>query len=727
MSRAGAIQTSFNAGELSPRLHGRVDTQVYRDGLAQMEGWLPTVQGPAVTAPGTIYVETAPGPFRCLPFEYDVTQGYVIEASAGLFRFYTNDVLLTGADVVSPYTLPQIRALDYQQSADVLYLYHPQMQTRKLVRTGASSFALQLLSFDDGPFDDGNADQGKTIAASGTTGSVTLTANVPLFDAGDVGGLIELEAGDFATVRMWEPGLTVATGDLRAWAGRVYQAASGGAGRTGTVPPTHDQGAEWDGAGTGTDINGKNAGGVPWTFLYNRFGRLRITAVASATSATATVLQRLADGAANWRWAFGAFSERRGWPAAGTLWRERHVLAKGATLYGSVVGGYESWQARDSSGDFQRDLAFRATLPNPDRVLWLAADRQLVVGTARAEHAVEQVDVQSGSAGPPVLNAATQSTYGAAGVKPVLAQGRVLFVQRAGRKLMEMGYAIESDRYEAPDILARAEHLGAAGLIELAWQSEPERHLWAVRGDGSLAAMTYERGQQVAGWARRTLGGGLKARTACAIDAPDGRAQQLWLGVETAAGQWWMLRMAKLWETGDAQAGAWLVDAGLSYSGAAVSSGGGLAHLAVRTCQVLADGKPHRDITIGAGGGWALDYPASTVTIGLAFPAALTTLPIEAGGEDGTAQGKIKRIPSVTLRLLEAQGLRISVDGDDATPQEFRVPGDQMDRAVPLLSGDVQVTTVGLHERQGAITIERFQPTPATLLAIMPVVSTGSR
>lgn len=754
MARTTAIQTSFNAGELTPRLHGRIDTQVYRDGVASMLGWLGTVQGAAIAAPGTIYLGPAKGPFRCLPFEYDVDQAYMIEASAGTFRFYANHARLTvggGAplEVATPYSYDQVKSLDYQQSADVLYLVHRDVKHQQLQRTGGNSFELVPLLLKNGPFEDGNLDQSITVSASVAGGGVpvssggnkidpgdlplddydtpdgqTLTANADIFAPGDVGGLFQIEAGDFANVPMWEPGITITSGSLRAWSGRVYQAAGGG--KTGTVPPVHDSGIEYDGMSTGTDINGKSAGGVQWVFAYNRYGVVRISAYTDARHVSYVEVQRIANNAANWRWAFGAFSDRRGWPSAVAIWRERLVLAKGDKLYGSVVGDYTNFARYDSSGDFQRDLSFSVSLPNPDTIRWLAADVKLVIGTDRAEHAMEQVDVQTGSAGPPVMNAATQSTFGTARVKPILADGRVLFVQRAGRKLLEMGYAIESDRYEAPDIIARAEHLGAPGFVELAWQQEPERHLWAVRGDGSLACMVYARSQQVSGWAPRQLGAGLLARTAATIDAPDGRGQDLWIGVETASG-WWMLRGAKIWETGDDQSTAQFLDAALTYSGAPIAAGGGASHLAGRTVQVLADGKPHADIVIGSAGGWQLSYPASTVTLGLPFPAGLRTLPIEAGATDGTAQGKLKRIPSVTLRVLETQGLRISVDDDVVTPVELRVPGDAMNQAVPLKSGDISITTGGLHERQGSILIERWQPTPATLLAVIPTVTTGDR
>jgi hypothetical protein len=67
-------QWSFNGGELSPRMVGRTDQAIYSVALAEMLGWLPLLQGPAIAAPGTHYVGDAAGPCRLLPFEWITTQ-----------------------------------------------------------------------------------------------------------------------------------------------------------------------------------------------------------------------------------------------------------------------------------------------------------------------------------------------------------------------------------------------------------------------------------------------------------------------------------------------------------------------------------------------------------------------------------------------------------------------------------------------------------------------------
>ena len=77
MAKASAIQTSFNAGELSPTLDGRVDLAKYANGCAAMENFYPLVQGGARKRSGTRHVaevKTSSSLTRLIPFEFGTTQ-----------------------------------------------------------------------------------------------------------------------------------------------------------------------------------------------------------------------------------------------------------------------------------------------------------------------------------------------------------------------------------------------------------------------------------------------------------------------------------------------------------------------------------------------------------------------------------------------------------------------------------------------------------------------------
>ena len=54
--RAAPLASAFNAGELSPRMAGRVSSDVYASGCYRMENFIPDIAGPAVKRAGTAYV-----------------------------------------------------------------------------------------------------------------------------------------------------------------------------------------------------------------------------------------------------------------------------------------------------------------------------------------------------------------------------------------------------------------------------------------------------------------------------------------------------------------------------------------------------------------------------------------------------------------------------------------------------------------------------------------------
>lgn len=724
--RTRIARNAFNAGELSPRMLGLVEHAAFAAGAKAMLGWLPLLQGPAAVAPGTVFVAKAAGPCRLIPFEYDVEASYAIEASAAKFRFYTDNARIetspgTPFELAAPWTLDQLGAIDWQPSMDVLYLVHAEVKPRELRRITPTSFAFADLDIRNGPFDDGNSDEAMTVSASGDSGSVELTASAGMFDADDVGRLLLLEAKDFGGTPAWEVGIEVSSGYFKVSDAKLYKALTSG--RTGTVQPVHTEGVAYDGMLDGTDVNDNGPYGVLWEYWHDRFGLVEITAVAGDTSATATVLRRLPTGYddPNFRWSWGAFSDRSGWPEAVTLWGERIVFGWRDRLLGSAVGGYGRGMAdfseRDDSGDFQRDLSFSYRLQSPNRIRWLVARKTLNVGAANAEHLVEMVLVQNGIPGPPVLQSDISGERGSLKVKPVRAAKRLLYVQAAGTKLLDFG---EDDAPDGePDLTLISEHLGTIGLREIAWVQEPEGQLWAVLADGQLAVMTYSPTQRVHGWARRELGGGLKARSICAIRDPSGTRDQLWIAAETPGAEWWILRMAPLRAIGDPLADAYYVDAGLTYSGAATDTGGGAGHLAGMTVSVLADGRLHPDIEIGEDGSWQLEFAASKVHLGLSYPSVLTVLPPAFNAGRGTAQGQIRKIPKLVLRLIEAGGIEAEVQGLKPRPIETRGISVPFDQPTPLFTGDFPIEPGGDFDRTGEITVRRTQPLPAMLLSLI--------
>jgi len=168
---------------------------------------------------------------------------------------------------------------------------------------------------------------------------------------------------------------------------------------------------------------------------------------------------------------------------------------------------------------------------------------------------------------------------------------------------------------------------------------------------------------------------------------------------------------------------AFFVDSGLSYSGSAVSSFSTLYHLEGETVSVLANGASHANKTVSSAS-IALDFSATSAAIGYGYTSNMQTLRIESGSSDGTSQGKPKRIHGITVRLFETVGVEVGNDSSETDRIFFRDSSMDMDTAVPLFTGDKDVEFPGGFDDDDRIYLQQTQPLPLTVLALYPRMNT---
>lgn len=620
MPKASPAQTAFNAGEISPRVYGRVDFGKYTSAVKRMENFKPLVQGPARRRSGTRFVAAVKDSSKrawLVRFVFNVDQVYVIEFGHLYVRFYTNHGQLTPAgsptwdiaatyaaddyvtysgltyralrttvgdqpdispsdwvaatiyELTSPYSEADLVAedgsfkLSYVQSGDVVYLAHPDYAPRKLSRVSALSWTLGLIAFTNGPFTELN-DTATTVYAGAATGATTLTASSSIFVAGDVGRLFYLRQKQADSTLQWEVGKAVALAAVRRSDGKNYEALN--AATTGSIRPTHTEGALYDGDA-----------GVQWQFLDPGFGVAEITGYTSGTAVNITVVRRIpanAVGAGNpsTRWAKAAWSAAEGWPERVTLYRERLVFSRGRQLWFSVSGDFENFDDTDF-GLVTADSAvtMEVTSDESNDIQWMVASDALLAGTAGGEFSVSE-ETSTEPFGPENRRAAQQSSRGANGVQPVRVGDAVLFVQAAGKKLREMNFSIETDGYQTVNLSVLAEHIvGKGNITSMAYQQEPDSVLWVATSEGALLSFTYDREQDVLAWARQPLGGAGVVECVQTVPHPDGGRDELWLAVKrTINGQTqrYVEYMEVDFEDADDPQDAFYVDSGLSYDGA---------------------------------------------------------------------------------------------------------------------------------------------------------------
>ena len=203
MARVAAQLSNFTAGELSPRLDGRNDLAKYSAGCATVENMVIYPHGAAARRPGTTFiaeVKTSSAKTRLISFEFSTTQTYILELGNQYMRFYRDNgqILSSGSpyEISTPYLTAELFDIKFAQSADVMYITHPNHATRKLSRTGHTSWTLTEVDFTNGPYLDTNTSTTTITASASTVGTGrTFTASASTFVSTDVGRLIRFRDG----------------------------------------------------------------------------------------------------------------------------------------------------------------------------------------------------------------------------------------------------------------------------------------------------------------------------------------------------------------------------------------------------------------------------------------------------------------------------------------------------------------------------------------------------
>ena len=363
-------------------------------------------------------------------------------------------------------------------------------------------------------------------------------------------------------------------------------------------------------------------------------------------------------------------------------------------------------------------------------IQYLKAVRTLVVGTSGGEFTVS-ADGTDASITPTNVTIKRQSSFGSAGVDAIPAGNAVLFLQKAKRKIRELAYNFDSDGYVAPDLTILNDTVTKSGVNQMIFQQEPDSIIWCVRDDGVLAGLTYQRSENVVAWHRHIFGGvfgsGIAVCESAASISGELTEDEFWVVVKrTINGATRrfveILNVFDFDQTDNTSFN--FLDSQLSYSGSAASTISGLDHLEGQTVSILADGATHPDKTVSSGS-VTLDRSALNVKVGLAYTSLLQTMRLNAGSQNGTSQGKTKRIYDITVRMFETIGVEVGPDLSNMERIPFRSSADLMDEGIPPFTGDKEVEFRGNYETDGFIFVRQSQPLPFTILSLYPRLTTN--
>ena len=247
------IQPSFAGGEIGPSLYGRIDMAKYQVALRKCDNFIVRQYGGVENRPGTQFVTAAKYPnrkCRLIPFQFSTVQTYALEFGHNYMRVIKDGavVLTTGNavyELAMPYTENDLFKLKFTQSADVMTICHPNYPPKELRRYAHDNWQIVDVVTKNGPFDDINVDETITVYATGETGPITLVSNAAIFGVEQVGTLFYLEQPAVDGIPVWEVSKDTTAGDYRRAGSNYYRANN--TGKTGSLRPSHTEGAAWDG------------------------------------------------------------------------------------------------------------------------------------------------------------------------------------------------------------------------------------------------------------------------------------------------------------------------------------------------------------------------------------------------------------------------------------------------------------------------------------------------
>ena len=665
MARSAPAFSSFTAGEISPRLEGRTNIEKYREGLSDLTNMIVMPHGGVTRRPGTEYL------------------GEIANSSV------------------------KSRLIPFQFKTSDTYILEFGNQTMRVLRND-----LQVLNSTT-----------RNISAATKANPVVITTSASHgYSNGDevfidsAGGMTEINGRNYLVANV-----TSTTFELTDLFGNNIN---------GTSFTTYTSG------GTVNEIYEIASPYAEADLFDVRFAQSADTMYLVHPSYDIRTLTRTDHNA----WTFAtlsitgspspALSGSNNRPSVVSFFEQRLVFGNTnnnpQTLFFSKNGDYDNFTVGTNDDDA---LIYTIASNQVNAIRFLSATRVLTVGTSGGEYVLTSTN--DGPVTPTTTLIRKYSNYGTAQIEPVQVADVTLFVQRGKRKVREFKFVgdVNTGGYSAPDMTILAEHVTEGGLVQMAYQQEPDSVVWCIREDGTLLGLTYRREEEVVAWHKHVIGGTFSSGQAVvesiATLPTDTGEDELFMIVKRTINSVTKryIEKMKVFDFGDDATTAFFVDSGLSYSGSATTTLSGLYHLEGETLQVLGNGATHPDETV-SGGGITLDYSSTKAAVGFGYDSTMQTLRIESGSVDGTSQGKPKRVHGITVRFFETVGAEVGNDSGEVDRIFFRDSSMDMDTAVPMFTGDKDIEFPGGFDDDDRVYIKQGQPLPLTVLAFYPRMNT---
>tara|TARA_R110001592_G_scaffold76942_3_gene231947 strand:- start:560 stop:2590 length:2031 start_codon:yes stop_codon:yes gene_type:complete len=675
MSRITQYQSNFTVGEIDPLLVGRIDIQQYASALSKAQNVVILPQGGFERRPGLRFMAditshlgsfTTLDGIRLVPFEFSTTQAFMLvfvkkDTTNTRVFFFANGVQLlningSGADyLVCALGDIDLDRMYFTQNADTLILVHEDMSPKSIVRgANNTTWTFSTLSLTDPKV-------AFTLATSNPSGTITPDA---------IDGTVTITAS-----------ASVFTAD------HVDQ----------------------------------------YINVLSGFGRARIIERESATVVKViTELpffkkdQAIANGA--WELETGyedAWSDARGYPRTCTFHEGRLYFggskAMPNTLFGSKVVDFFNFKSAEALDDDA--ILVTMNTDSVNAINAMRSGRDLQIFTNDAEFFVPQADLDPITPSNIVIKNATRRGS-KEGIRPVMAEGGTLFIQREGKAIREYLFSDVDLNYQSNNMSLLASHLlktpRSMALRVATSTDDGDLLLIPNDDDGSMAVFSILRSQNVVAPAEFITDGSFLD---VSVDGPD-----IYTIVKRTIGSAtkYYVEMFDDQRTTDSNiqyfANATLPDRAKPSN----TTCSNLAHLEGKTVDVIRDDFVLTDKTVSSGAITIDAVPSAYVEVGLSYAVEVKTLPAEPKLSSGVVVSRKRRILEATTLVDRTQNL--AVNG-------FELPL----KSLPYTLGSAPISFTGRkrlapllgYSDTAQLTFTMTQPLFATVLAVEYKLSTG--
>ena len=667
MARVWQVQTSFNRGELDPRLVGRKDLQAYYSGARVAQNVVTLIQGGLRRRNGTkfLYSDTDG---RIFNFSFSTSVNYALLFTNLQIRVFKNGV--SQATIVSPYTLAQVKQIDYIQSADTALIFHPDVQSQELSRTTDVDWAIGGITFVNQPqydFNDTDSPPPTSAVQRITFGNYREGDRYKVSLEGVLSDEIAF-AGDDATN---SDNIRVAMTDMINTAGEgTITVANTTSPNVFSVTLSGGSAKDWD--------------------------LLTVVPTNTADAQFQGLVTELTAGVSR---AEDVWSTARGWPSVATFHEARLWLGgtnfRPATIWGSKVNFFFDFKAGKARDDEGIDVTLDTDQVNA--VTALFSNRTLQVFTSGGEFSVGTSPIT-----PANIAVLPQTNYGTKRVRPVTVDGLTLFIQRTGKSIRNFFFSDDSKSYDSASVSVLASHLVAnptAMAVSRGTSEVDANYVYIVNDDGTMVVYNSMISEDVQGFTRWVTDG-LQQSIAVVDDLLYTYTKRTINGADV-----YFLESEDPTLTTDASATA-----------SSTNTLTGLAHLNGATIDVIADGAYMGEFVV-SGGQVIINRQATLITGGLNFTPIIESMPLNIPLQNGPNAALPKRIVRAGIELFESNGALVNgqrIADKTIGVDVFSSPSPKTGLESMFLQGwSVEAT----------LTITQDEPVPLTVLAAYLEVS----